>query len=137
MADAFFAGAFASSGFPAFAPSDFLTAFLGPSALADAFFAVFLAPSALAAAFLAGAFFAGAFASSGFAADFAVRLLAGAFLAAGFLAPALPVAAAWEALSAVTSGDSLSLGREALTRVPFIDGWGRLSLLAARPFDYN
>jgi len=42
-----------------------------------------------------------------------------------------------EALSAVTSGDSLSLGREALTRVPFIDGWGRLSLLAARPLDYN
>ena len=87
------------------------------------------------------AFFAGAFASSGFPApassDFAVRFLAGAFLAAGFLAPALPVAAAWEALSAVTSGDSLSLGREALTRVPFIDGWGRLSLLAARPFDYN
>ena len=120
----------------------FAGAFFSVSAASSAFFAVFLAvvffagafgsTSAASAAFFAGAFFAGAFfAGVFFAADFfsSAGALAASTAAAAFLARVVFFAGGFTSVVSTVVAESFAEARDALTRVPFIDGHAQQSRL--------
>ena len=96
--------------------------------LAGAFFATGLSASAASAffvVFFAGAFFAGAF----FAADFFSSAGALAAVAVAFLARVVFFAGVVTSVVSSVVAESFAEARDALTRVPFIDGHAQQSRL--------